>query len=102
MSLPLGECIASHYAAPRERVLDNPTDLGLSVLNAPVAEAQWSNVYQDPQLTVCHAAHRPTTRRWRKLSPGYAQAHAKAAKVGAGQGPSISYDAVETRKRFQW
>lgn len=100
MGLLLGGCISAHYAPPKERALDNPTDLGLSAALAPVANPDWWTVYQDPQLDRLlrgALADNPT------LAQSLARiraAQAKAAAVRADSWPSITYDAAEGRKRF--
>jgi NodT family efflux transporter outer membrane factor (OMF) lipoprotein len=97
---PLTGCIASHYAAPQQRALDNPAELGLAAVHAPVLATDWWDAFQDPQLNgllLSAQAGNPT------LAQSLARiraAEAETAVVGAGRWPSISYDAVETRKRF--
>ncbi len=100
MGLLLGGCISAHYAPPKERALDNPTDLGLSAALAPVANPDWWTVYQDPQLDRLlrgALADNPT------LAQSLARiraAQAEAAAVRADSWASITYDAAEGRKRF--
>ena len=83
-----------------ERALENPTDLGLSAALAPVADADWWAVYQDPQLDRLlrgALADNPT------LAQSLARvrmAQAEAAAVRADSRPSVTYDANETRERF--
>jgi NodT family efflux transporter outer membrane factor (OMF) lipoprotein len=100
MGLPLTGCISSHYAAPQERPLDNPVDLGLSVTNAPVAEAEWWNAYQDPQLDRLLSGAQADNPTLAQSLARVRAAQAEAAAVGTDRWPSVSYDAVETRKRF--
>jgi len=100
MSLILGGCISSHSLPPRERALENPTDLGLSGAPAPVAGAEWWTAYQDPQLDRLvrgALADNPT------LAQSLARvraAQAEAAAVHADSQPLITYDAAEARERF--
>ena len=100
MGLLLGGCISSHYAAPKERALESPTDLGLSGTAAPMADADWWAAFEDPQLDRLLSgalADNPT------LAQSLARiraAQAEAAAVRADSWPSITYDASETRERF--
>ena len=99
MGLLLAGCISPRYAPPKEHALERP-DLGLSAALAPVADAEWWTVYQDPQLD-------RLLRRAIADNPTLAQslarvraAQAEAAAVHADSWPSITYDAAETRERF--
>ena len=100
MGLLLGGCISPHYAPPKERALENPADLGLSITPAPVADAEWWTVYQDPQLDHLlrgALADNPTLAQSLARVRG---AQAEAAAVHADSWPMITYDATETRRRF--
>ncbi|HTV98352.1 MAG TPA: efflux transporter outer membrane subunit [Steroidobacteraceae bacterium] len=100
MGLLLGGCISAHYAAPQERALDNPADLGLSGAPAPVAGAEWWAAYQDPQLDrLLHSAlaGSPTLAQSLARLRG---AQAEAAAVHADSLPLVTYDAAESRERF--
>jgi NodT family efflux transporter outer membrane factor (OMF) lipoprotein len=97
--LLLAGCISSPYA-PEERALENPADLGLSAVPAPVAEAHWWAAYQDPQLDRLlegALADNPTLAQSLARLRG---AQAEAAAIHAESRPMITYDAAETRKRF--
>jgi NodT family efflux transporter outer membrane factor (OMF) lipoprotein len=98
--LPLAGCISSHYAAPQQRALDQPADLGLSTVNAPLAVTEWWEAYQDPQLDRLLAGARAGNPTLAQSLARVSAAEAQASAVGADRWPSISYDAVETRKRF--
>ena len=100
MGLFLGGCISDHYAPSKERALENPPDLGLSGVAAPVADHEWWTVYQDPQLDRLlrgALADNPTLAQALARVRG---AQAEAAAVHADSWPSIGYDASETRERF--
>jgi outer membrane protein TolC len=98
--LLLAGCISSRYAAPREQALDNPTDWGLSEVPAPAAGAEWWNAYQDPQLDRLLRGAQAKNPTLAQALARLRQAQAETAAVGAEAWPSISYDAVESRKRF--
>jgi NodT family efflux transporter outer membrane factor (OMF) lipoprotein len=99
-ALLLAGCISSGYSPPQEHALENPADLGLSAVPAPVADVDWWSAYQDPQLDRLlrdALAGNPT------LSQSLARvraAQAEAAAVRSDSRPSITYDASETRERF--
>jgi NodT family efflux transporter outer membrane factor (OMF) lipoprotein len=96
----LGGCISSHYAPPQQRALENPADLGLSAVPAPVANSEWWTVYQDPQL---HRLMRGALADNPTLAQALARvraAQAEAAAIHADSFPSITYDAAEARERF--
>jgi NodT family efflux transporter outer membrane factor (OMF) lipoprotein len=92
-------CISARDA-PRERALENAADLGLTSVAAPVVQQEWWSAYQDPQLNELlrdAQANNPTLAQ--SLARMRAAA-AQAAAVGADSWPAISFDAIETRKRF--
>jgi NodT family efflux transporter outer membrane factor (OMF) lipoprotein len=100
MGLLLGGCISSHYAPPKEHALETPADLGLSPEPAPVADADWWTVYQDPQLDRIlrgALAGNPTLAQSLARVRG---AQAEAAAVHADSLPLITYDGVESRERL--
>jgi NodT family efflux transporter outer membrane factor (OMF) lipoprotein len=100
LELLLCGCISSHYSPPQERALESPADLGLSPAPAPVADSEWWSVYQDTQLNQLlrgALANNPT------LAQSLARvraAQAEAAAVRADSWPSITYSAMESRKRL--
>ncbi len=100
MGLFLGGCISSHYAPPKERALENSSDLGLSAAPGPVADTEWWAAYQDPQLDrLLRAALADNPTLAQSLARVRA-AQAEAAAVRADSWPSITYAASETRERF--
>jgi NodT family efflux transporter outer membrane factor (OMF) lipoprotein len=99
MQLLLAGCISSQYAAPQQQQLEG-ADLGLSAVLAPRVEAEWWDSYQDPQLDRLLRAAQSQSPTLAQALARMRAAQAEAAVVGASAWPSISYDAVETRKRF--
>jgi outer membrane protein TolC len=100
MGLLLSGCISSHYAVPQARALNDPADLGLSLVAAPTTDADWWNAFQDPQLDRLLRGAQVNNPTLAQAVACVREAQAAASAVGAGIWPSISYDAVETRKRF--
>jgi NodT family efflux transporter outer membrane factor (OMF) lipoprotein len=100
MGVLLTGCISAHYAAPQEKALDSPAELGLSPVHAPLTEDEWWNAFQDPQLDRLLRGAQANNPTLAQALARVRAAQAEAATVGAGVWPSISYDAVETRKRF--
>jgi len=100
LGLLLGGCISSHYAPPKERALENPADLGLSAAAAPAAGPEWWTAYQDPQLDRLLRGAQANNPTLAKSLARVRAAQAEAAAVRADLWPSITYDAIETRKRI--
>jgi NodT family efflux transporter outer membrane factor (OMF) lipoprotein len=100
IGLFLGGCISSHYAAPKERALEKPADLGLSATSAPVAGAEWWAAYQDRQLDDLMRAALADNPTLAQSIARLGGAQAEAAAVRADSWPLITYDATESRRRF--
>jgi NodT family efflux transporter outer membrane factor (OMF) lipoprotein len=100
VGLLLGGCISSHYAAPQERALENPADLGLSAVSAPVAASEWWTAYQDPQLDRLLRGAQANNPTLAQSLARVREAQAEVAAVRADSWPAIAYGATETRKRF--
>jgi NodT family efflux transporter outer membrane factor (OMF) lipoprotein len=100
MSLLLVGCISSHYAAPKERALESPTDLGLLAPPAPPADAEWWAAYEDPQLDRLMRGALADNPTLAQFIARVREAQAEAEAVRAGSWPAITYDATESRERF--
>jgi NodT family efflux transporter outer membrane factor (OMF) lipoprotein len=100
LGLLLNGCISPHYAAPKERVLENPVELGLSTAATPHIDPQWWSAYQDLQLDRLlrgALADNPTLAQSLARVRG---AQAQAAAVRADSRPMLDYNASESRERL--
>ncbi len=100
MGLLLGGCISPHYAPPKERALENPVELGFSAAPTPVADSEWWSAFHDPQLDRLLRGALADNPTLAQSLARVREAQAGAAAVHADSWPSVTYDAVETRKRF--
>jgi NodT family efflux transporter outer membrane factor (OMF) lipoprotein len=100
VGLLLAACISSHYAPPKERALENPSELGVSASPAPAVGAEWWTAYQDPQLDRLLRGALAGNPTLAESLARVRKAQAEAAAIHSGLWPSITYDATETRERF--
>jgi NodT family efflux transporter outer membrane factor (OMF) lipoprotein len=100
LGLLLGGCISSHYSPPQEHALESPAELGLSAAPAPSADSEWWTAYQDNQLDQLLRGALTNSPTLAQSLARVRAAQAEAAAVHADSWPSVSYSAMESRKRL--